>query len=804
MIMFRNYFLVAIRNIWRNKIFSLLNIMGLVTGISAALVVYLVVFYESGFNKAVPDGDHIYRVVSTISFSGDSVKNSGVPVPVIAVAQENIPQVEKATHFFINNTTGRVTVDGKDFENKEDIIFADRNYMDMMGYEWLGGNAATALSQPLSVVLTKERARVYFPGLPVDQVLGKQILYDDSISATVTGVVKDLSYTTDFWFREMISMPTIPTNNYFREIYFDKDWQSVSSSTQLLVKLRPSARPQEVNAMLGRYIAEHNTKDSKTALWLQPLNDLHFNTDFRAYRRTADRKQLNILSWVAVALLGLAVINFVNLTTAQASRRAKETGIRKAIGGTTGQLIRQFLGETMMLTLLAAVLSLLLAPLLIVSFHDFLPDELPVMHLYATPVLTFLFTLAVVVALIAGIYPAYVLARFQPVAVLKSNTGHKGGKVWVRQTLTSVQFTVAQFFVIATLVVSKQINFSLNKDLGFRKDAILTIATPQLDPDQSRRRLLEGRIGTLPEVETVSLSGRPPVINGWMTIVMKHNNGRQDIEKVVEVRYGDSAYLPVYQLRLLAGRNLVTSDSVREWLLNENAVRAFGFKSPQDAIGQLVEGHPVVGVVGNFSVGSVRRAIPLVAIGSDALKSHRTLHVRLRNAGEGGVVWKRAFAGMEKAWKEVYPREEFSYEFLDKTVENLYRREQQMGNLLNWCAGLAIFISILGLLGLVIFTTDQRTKEIGIRKVLGATVWQVVRMLTTDFMKPVLVAFLLAIPLSWWAMNQWLQTFVYRTGLTWWVFAAGGLIMAIMAVTAMSLKTVRAALSNPVNTLKTE
>lgn len=802
--MFRNYFLVAIRNIWRNKVFSLLNILGLVTGISAALVVYLVVFYESGFNKAVPRGNDIYRVVSTISFSGDSVKNSGVPVPVIAIAGENVPQVEKAVHFFINNTTARITVDGKDFPNNEHVIFADRNYTDMLGYEWLAGNAATALLQPLSVVLTKERARLYFPGVPVDQVLGKQILYDDSVRTTVTGVVKDQANASDFWFTEMISMPTLQTNSRFKEIYLDQDWSSTSSSTQLLVKLRPFTRPQEAAAVLMKYTAEHNTKDSRTALWLQPLSDLHFNTDFQAYRRTADRKQLNILLWVAVALLGLAVINFVNLTTAQASRRAKETGIRKAIGGTTRQLIKQFLGETMILTLLAAFLSLLMAPLLIVSFHAFLPEDLPVAQLYTVPVLTFLFLLAVVVALVAGIYPAYVLARFQPVAVLKSNTGHKGGKIWVRQTLTAVQFIVAQFFVIATLVVSKQIHFSLNKDLGFRKDAILTITTPRLDPDPSRRRLLEGRIAALPEVDKVSLSGRTPIISGWMTISMKYNNGRQEIEKVVDVRYGDSAYLPVYNLRLLAGRNIVTSDSVREWLLNETAVRAFGFKRPQDAIGQLVQGHPVVGVVGNFNVGSVRREIPAVAIGSDALRSHRTLHVRLRNAGEEGVVWKSAFAGMEKAWKEIYPREEFSYEFLDKTVEKLYRNEQRMGNLLNWCAGLAIFISILGLLGLVIFTTDQRTKEIGIRKVLGATVWQVVRMLTTDFMKPVLVAFLLAIPVSWWAMSQWLQTFAYRTGLTWWVFAAGGVIMAIMALTAMSLKTVRAALSNPVNTLKTE
>ncbi len=802
--MLRNYFVIAVRNIWRNKIFSLLNILGLVTGISAALVVYLVVFYESGFNKAVADRDRIFRVVSTIIFSGDSIKNAGVPVPVIAVAEHNVPQVEKTVRFFIDNVTGRVTVEGKDFKNKEDIIFADRGYMDMLGYEWLSGDAATALSQPYTVVLTQERARMYFPNVPIAEVVGKQVLYDDSIRATVTGVVKDQAYDTDFWFREMISLPTLRANTYLKQIYLEDSWQSISSSTQLLVKLRAGARPQEVNATLGKYVGEHNLKNFSIILALQQLNDLHFDTGFQAYRRTASRKQLNILSLIAVALVGLAVINFVNLTTAQASRRAKETGIRKVIGGTTGQLIKQFLGETMILTLLAAVLALLAAPLLIMSFHAFLPEDLPVAQLYTVPVLSFLFVLAVVVALIAGIYPAYVLSRFQPVAVLKSNTGHRGGKVWVRQTLTAVQFAVAQFFIIATLIVSKQISFSLHKDLGFKKDAILTIGTPPRDEDQSKRQLLKERIAALPEVDMVSLSANTPVINGTVSTILKYNNGRQEMEKPVEVRYGDSTYLPLYQLRLLAGRNIVNSDSVQEWLLNEKAATAFGFKTPQDAIGQIVEGHPVVGVVSNFSTGSVRSEIPAVAIGSNMLKNHRTLHVRLRNAGEDGVLWKNAIAGMEKAWKETYPREEFSYEFLDKTLAGLYKQEQQTGNLLNWCAGLAIFISILGLLGLVIFTTDQRTKEIGIRKVLGATVWQVVRMLTTDFMKPVLVAFLLAIPLSWWVMDQWLRSFVYRTGLSWWVFAAGGVIMAVMALAAMSVKTVQAALSNPVNTLKTE
>ncbi|WP_212000525.1 ABC transporter permease [Chitinophaga sp. HK235] len=802
--MFRNYLLVAVRNIWRNKMFSLLNMLGLVVGISAALVVYLVVWYEAGFNKQQQDKDRIYRIVSTISFSGDSVRNSGVTVPVVQVVRENIPQVEKTIHFLTDDITGRITVDGKDFRNKEDIIFADSSYMDMMGYQWLSGSPATALKQPFSVVLTKEKANTYFPRLSPAAVVGKEIVYDDSIRTTVTGVVADLPYRTDFWFREIVSMSTVYASQYRKEVYAVDNWTNTSSSSQLLVKLKAGVDPKQATALLAKYMELHNDKSSRTSLWLQPLQDIHFNRNYYAYKRTADRQQLYMLSVIAVALLILAVINFINLTTAQAARRAKETGIRKAIGGTMRQLMIQFLGETLVLTFTAAVIALLMAPVLIKCFHDFLPEDLPAMQLYSLQVLLFLLLLAVVVALLSGIYPAYVLARFQPVMVLKSQTGAAGNKAWLRQTLTATQFMVAQFFIIATLVVSKQIHYSLNKDLGFRKDAILTVATPPRDENNSLRNRLQAGIAALPEVEVVSLSNRSPIINGFMTSVLDRKDGRKAIEKVVEMRYVDSSYLKVYQLKLLAGRNLMNSDTVREWLLNENAVRAFGFKRPEDAVGELISGKPVVGVVKNFNAGNLHREIPVLALGSAAAKSHRTLHIRLHNAGEGGIVWKKGIAGIEKVWKEIYPREEFSYEFLDKTIENLYRNELRTAGLLNWCSGLAVFISALGLLGLVVFTTNQRTREIGIRKVLGASVWQVIRLLTKDFMKPVLVAFLLAVPLSWWVMNKWLQSFVYRTGLSWWIFAAGGMIMVILALATMSIKTVRSALSNPVDALKTE
>ncbi|PSL49065.1 ABC-type antimicrobial peptide transport system permease subunit [Chitinophaga niastensis] len=802
--MFKNYLLVSFRNIWRNKAFSLINIMGLAVGINAALVVYLMVHYENSFDKFHKDSDRIYRVVSHIYFTGDSVRSAGVSVPVAAAMRENIPAVETAAPFFINDITNRIAIAGKEFRSKEVIIYADKDYFSLIQYKWLSGSPQTSLQQPFTVVLTESRAHTYFPGLSPLDVIGKEIVYDDSIHTTVSGVVSDLQGNSDFKFNEFVSIATVYGSG-LKQYYVSSGWDNISSSTQLLVKLKSTVDMAKVTAQLSMLGNQHKGEgNSRTVMQLQPFSDIHFNTDYPDYINHADLKQLYALSLVALALLVLAGINFINLTTAQASRRARETGIRKSMGGTFQQLMLQFLGETFMLTLLASLTALMVAPLLLMFFKSFLPDGLSDTTLYTWPVLLFLLGLSIVVTLLAGIYPALVLARFQPVAVLKGQINAAGGKVWLRKTLTISQFMVAQFFIIATLIVSKQIHYSLNKDMGFRKDAIITVATPYYNVQYNLRNTLQEKIRTIPEVAMVSMGGQTPAMDGSMSNIFIYKDGKKEIAQNVEMRYGDTAYVQVYQLKILAGRNLKKSDTVSEWVLNEKATKAFGFKDPRGILGVIINNHPVVGVVSDFNTRSVHTEIPAMALTSSAAEQHRIMHVLLRNPGKGGMVWSHAITKIEKAWKEVYPRDEFKYEFLDKTIENLYTSEQQTARLLNWCAGLAFFISALGLLGLVIFTTNQRTREIGIRKVLGATVWQMVSLLTLDFMKLVVIAFVLAIPLSWWVIHHWLESFVYRTAMSWWIFAIGGAVMAILALATISVKTIRAAWSNPVNALRSE
>ncbi|WP_143308239.1 ABC transporter permease [Chitinophaga vietnamensis] len=809
--MIRNYLLVAIRNIWRNKAFSVLNILGLVVGISAALVMALVVYYESSFNKGVPDSDRVCRLASNIHFSGDSVHNAGVAVPMAATIRQDLPQAETVAQFFVDDFTSHIVVTGDHNVPRElrpeenDIAYVDSSYFRIFPYQWVAGKPETALQQPFSAVLTENRAATYFPGMAPYAIVGREMVIDDSIRVTVTGIVKDMPGQTDFRFGMFQSIATIYSTG-LKNLYNVTEWNNVNSASQTLLKMKTGTSIAEMDARLNFLFDQHVKKDANTftRLKLQPLTALHFDDDYGTFNRTANKKSLFIQSMVALALLLLAVINFINLNTAQAGQRARETGVRKTMGSTVPQLVAMFMGETLVVTLIASLCSLVIAPLLIINFRSFLPANLPVMQLFTWPVLLFLLVLSVLTAVLCGIYPALVLSRFQPVAVLKTQVDSTGGKAWLRKTLTVSQFAVAQFFIIATIVVSKQIDFAIHKDMGFRKDAIVMVRTPFMDGDLVKRKALQQQISAIPEVAMVSLASQLPAFSGSVSTVFMYKDGKKEISKNIQMRYGDSAFIPLFKLQLVAGRNLVSSDTAREWVLNEMAVKGFGFHDPKDIIGVTINNHPVVGVVKDFNTGSMRGAIPELAIASDGLNQHRRLMIQLQAPGTNGVVWKTALEKIEKAWKNVYPKETFSSVFLDKSIEAMYYEEQHTGTLLRWCAGLAFFISALGLLGLVIFTTNQRRREIGIRKVLGATVWQMITLLTKDFMRLVIIAFILAIPVAWYVMYHWLMGYAYRTTLSWWVFAVGGLGMAALALVVMSLKTIRAALSNPVQSLRTE
>lgn len=808
--MIKSYFITAFRNCWRSKIFSLINIAGLAIGISASLVIYLVVSYDFGFDKFEKDRDRIYRVVSNMHFPDQDFKNSGVPMPLAAAVAKELTGMEMTTSFYLYGdpkagvqTTGAKTVE---FKKQPHIVFADNNYFKLVGYEWLAGDPAKSLAEPFTVVLTESRANAYF-GDPA-KALGKTITYNDSIKTTVTGVVKDLGEKTDFTFKEFISYGTIE-NSGLKNNFGWEQWGSINSASQFFVKLRPGIRPASLQKQIND-VRKRNEKNAylRTEHLLQPFSDIHFDEAYDNFdQRLAHKPTLYGLLVVAAILLLLGCINFINLTTANAAQRAKEIGIRKTMGSSRGQLVLQFLSETFVTTVLATVLSFLVIPVLLKTFSGFIPPELTTDAARQPHFILFSLLLLLAVTMLAGFYPSLVLSGYQPIAVLKNQAfqaSSKTRRTWLRQSLTVAQFIVAQAFIMATFVVGHQIHYTFNKDLGFKKDGILTIESPWAPQDANKAKVYLQKLLAIPEVQQAVLAGNTPASNGVSMQTMKFNNGTKEIETTVETKYADSAYFKLYKMTLLAGRYLLPSDSTTEYLINENYARFLGFSNPADAVGKVLgeKKIPIVGVLRDFYSRSLHEVIkPLLF--TAVTPNYNRLHVLLKPDANGDS-WKTAIAKMQKEWKKVYPEDDFNYLFFDESIANFYQSEKNTSSLLQWATGLAIFISCLGLLGLVIYTTAQRRKEIGVRKVLGATVAQIVSLLSKDFVKLVFVAFVVAAPLAWWALSKWLEDFAYRINLSWWPFLISGLLMTAIALLTLSVQTIKTALADPVKNLRTE
>jgi putative ABC transport system permease protein len=826
--MLKNYFTIAVRNLRRNKLFSLINISGLAIGISAALVIYLIVQHEFSVDKFHKDGDSIYRVVSRMQFPGSVFNNSGVPVPVAKAAREEVSGLQNVTHFILSDAP-KVTLPGTGkmpaptFKKQEDIIYADPEYFQILTYEWLAGSPATALDKPFQVVLSANRAKAYFGDAKPAEIIGKQIIYDDSITATVTGVVRDFDKATDFTFEEFISRATLENTGLKNRWAWDQ-WGSINSGSQMLVKLAKGTKPEQIEKQLvtlrHKYAPEYDDnspKDGKekkenTQHFLQPLKDIHFNALYDAFNhRQGHMPTLYGLLAVATFLLLLGCINFINLTTAYASQRAKEIGIRKTLGSSKGKLIGQFLSETFLLTLLATIVSILIAPWLLNVFKDFIPKGISFSSLNQPHVWLFLLALIVLVSVLSGFYPALVLTKFKPVTVLKNQASAGSGqsrKAWLRKTLTVTQFVIAQFLITATLVVSKQIHFSINKELGYKKDAIVYFNTnwKYFGKDKDRQQVLENKLLAIPEIQAVSVAGTSPASNSTSSSTITFEDGKKKVELMVEVKNADSSYFGLYQMKLVAGRNLKQSDTTQEYVINETYAKLLGFTNPKDAVGHYLKNGitiPIVGVLADFNTKSTRSAIQPLAFASQRANAN-TFHIALKPRGNNPDLWKNGLAKVEKTYKSIYPEDDFEYKFYDETIAKFYTTEQNISRLLNWAAGLCVLISCLGLLGLVIYTTNTRTKEIGVRKVLGASVASLVSLLSKDFVVLVLVAFLIAAPLAGWAMYNWLQDFAYRTNMSWWIFALCGGGMVLIALITLGTQTIRSATANPVKSLRTE
>ena len=801
--MLKSYWTLAWRTLARNKLYALVNVLGLALGICACLVIYLITSYEFSFDTFHPDRDRIYCVDITTQRGHLNC----VPGSMPARMQAEITGFADVAAFF--HYTANVTIPGgtdgkvKRFDDAGSIAVAQPQFFDIFPRRWLSGNAATSLRMPNSVVLTAEKAKQYFGDLDPGKIIGRTLYYEDSLMVTVTGVVADWKGNSDFKFDQWISYATIP-GSFLNKGMPLADNGMISQASQVMVKLAKGVNPSQIDAQFAAYSKRYF--NGNWVILLQPLSGIHFHADYGGTDRKASLPVLYTLMAVAGFILLLAIINFVNLSTAQSMQRAREIGVRKVMGGSRTGIAVQFFTETLLVTVVAVGLAALMVRPVFNLFADLIPGGV---H-FPLDGATFLFLLLVIVVttLLAGFYPAKVLGNYQPTVTLKGATAvHGGGKGTLRKGLIVFQFTISLLFIIASLIIGSQLRYVLHADLGFKSDAIVTL--------QFVRGGRTGKIAVLADkirqengVRQVIRELMPPI--GPMHSAFGggglKNSNQQPID--VSIKYGDENFLPFYGMKLVAGRNLLHSDTTRELLINEAGAHALGFADVSKIIGREVivapnEAYPVAGVVGDFYENSLHQMTGPVTIRHDPARE-RTIAVKIAAKDMTAGEVKTLLGNIEKDWKSLFPGQPFGYTFLDESIANLYADDLRTEKLTNVAMVITVFISCLGLLGLAIFSTERRTREIGIRKVLGATVSGIMVMLCKEIVLLIVLALLVATPLAWYFMHGWLQGFAYRTPLNGWMFVAAGVAAIGIALLTVGFQAMKAALADPVKSLRTE
>lgn len=793
------------RNIRRNKMFSAINIIGLSMGIAVSFVILLFIHDELSYDGFHTNADNIYRIVFNASTNGGKINESNVMPPVAATLVRDFPEVEAAVRL---HTDGKPTIgyQGKIFKEAE-MAFADSNFFRFFSFPLVSGSINDVLARPNSLVLNETAARKIFGN---ENPVGKTIEYNRSGIFTVTGVMKDMPSNSHFHFDLIGSMSSLNSSR-------SESWMFSGFFTYLQLKPGSNYKLLEVKfpAMVEKYIgpqiaqemgmslSKFRTKGNELGFALQPLRSIHLQSQSSSELEPGgDMRYVYICGAIAAFMLLIASINFINLSTAGAGKRAKEVGIRKVLGSGKAQLVQQFLFESILISLLAVLLSAAIVQLSLPLFNQLSDKSL---HFGMAPLpLLVLLGISLAVGGLAGIYPAFFLSSFMPTKVLKGTVSGRFNKLGLRSGLVVFQFFISVTLIVATIVVYEQMKFIRETKLGYNKEHVLVIPNSGLLGHQET--VFRDALRREPGVVDVTVSGYKPAGPTYQNNAMAYPAGKEDqVTKTLEYNI-DEHYLSTLGIALAAGRNFspaMPTDS-SAMIINEAAARVFGFEN--DAIGkQIVRvngvrgnnyAYTVIGVVKDFHFRSLHEAIsPLLMV----LNPEQGLIVRVAGSNTPALL-----ANFQKKWDAFSTGEPFTYNFLDDLYNKTYAAEQKTGTILNIFSLLTIFVACMGLFGLATHTAEQRAREIGIRKVLGASAAQVTGLLSADFLKLVLIGSVFAFPVSWWAMHAWLNDFAYRIHFSPWFFVIAAIIAIILALVTVSVKAVGAALRNPVKTLRSE
>lgn len=805
--MLKNYLKTAYRSLWRNKSYTFINVAGLTLGITVCLIIFQLVRYELEFDQIHPSAERLYRVVRDAKNSSGVEKSTVTPYPFSVAFRNDFPEIPVTQFHFHYETL--LTV-GDEKSEVTNIAFADSLFFDFFGFEVLSGNPKIELAQPGKVFVTES----YLKKMGGDKV--KTIKLGNILELEVAGVIKDPVSPSHINVNMVASYRSL-TGIEEQLIGFPLDQWGLNSAGFSYIRLPENQTKEQIEARFPDFVNKYYSKEDagRQTYSLQPLSVIHFDQEYEDNPGTSTTSSsiLIVLGCIALFILIIACVNFINLSTALSIRKGKEVGVRKTLGAQQGQLALQYLSEALLLTLIASIISLGIAEIATPALGRFLEKNLLLSNLHDLTTLGFLSVLILLTALFAGAYPALVLSKFNPIDALKSRFSiQQDSSVSLRKTLVVVQFFIAQVLIICTLVVASQIRFFQNKSMGFAKEAVINVPLPdnKVEALESlRTRLIAAGISD------VSFALSAPMGDYNFGTGMHRPEVNTEERYNVRVKPVDIRYKDFYDLKLLAGRWFYESEekaaSVEKeedrqyvYVMNEQAITALGFSTPEDAIGKHVTiglndiEAPIIGVVKDFHTTSLHNDLEsLVMLNFPSLYYGAGVKINMENAST-------QLKTVEEVWTQLFPEYLYKYTFLDDYVNRLYQEEERMFTIIEIFAGVAIFIGCLGLFGLVSFMANQKVKEVAIRKTLGASTAQIVHLFSKEFIWLVIIAFVLAAPAAWYAMQLWLSEFAFKVDVSWMVFAAGILFTLIISFVTVGYRSMRAAQSNPVNALKSE
>lgn len=820
--MLKNYFKTAFRSLKRNRNYTIVNVAGLAVGIAVCMMIFLIIQFQTSFDEFHSRKDRIYRVV-TGYHDADAATVSyerGVPFPLPAGLKTAFPQLEQVTPVYASHNDEIQVLDAngtpvKNFKEKNGVFYTEPSFFKIFDFPLLAGSYAS-LKDPNNVLLTKEVAETYFGDwkMAMGKTLklagyyrmGAGLFQFPPVALKVSGILASIPANTDFQLRIVVAYGTDFTGDKING-FQNPDWNGSAPDFGCYVLLPKGIAVNNLNRQLEAYSRKVQSPDKKESYLIQPLSAVHYDTETGNFsNKTISHKLLSVLWLLAAFILLIACVNFINLSTAQAVNRAKEIGVRKVLGGNKAQLQIQFIIETLLIVTGSVLIAVIVTVLALPFANQLLELSLSFNTAGITVVILFLLGLVIIVTLLAGFYPSVVLSRLNPVHALKSRaTANSSKGISLRRGLVVFQFVIAQVLIIGTFVIVKQMDYFMNQPLGFDKDAIVNVpfrpdSTGSKMTDYVRQQLL-----SVPGVKAVSFSSNTPVDDDndiWSAFKFDHSVKETDFKAIT--KFADNEFVPAYKLQLIAGRNLQPSNPTIEFLVNESLVKSLGLKKPEDILnkeisilGDLIK-CPVVGVLKDFNDRSLKHNLAPLLITTN-ITMYRQASIKLSTSNISAVM-----QSVKKIWEQTFPDYVYEYKFLDEKIGNFYKQEKQLEQLYKIFAAIAVLLSCLGLYGLASFMAAQRIKEVGIRKTLGAGVGDIVFLFSKEFVMLIGIAFLIAVPIAWYYMQQWLQGYVYRISISWWLFTAGGLCTIFIGLVTISSQALQAARANPLQSLKTE